>query len=52
MKGLGKEGCTEGKKVLGNDFGKMTNPEDPKIQCHELPSQREYSNPASENSPW
>lgn len=32
MKGFGKEGCTGGKKVIGNGLGKIPNPEAPKIQ--------------------
>lgn len=39
MKGMGKEGCTAGKKVIGNDSEKIISPEAPKIQWNESPKE-------------
>lgn len=39
MKGFGTEDCTGGKKVIGNDLGKVPNPQAPKIQWNESPKE-------------
>lgn len=39
MKGFGTEGCTGGKKVIGNDLGKIPNPQAPKIVWNESPKE-------------
>lgn len=42
---LGKEGCRAGKKVIGNDIGKIANTEAPKIQCNEPPKESTHVQP-------